>query len=162
MKKLFSLLLVLALCLSLFPAAALAEEPAGADAPVGPEETTPPSSQGDDTSPYTGEAETDPDEHVGDGVLDVPEEDPSTSPDGSAQNDTGDDPDALPEEPLTDDLQDATASGDCGDSLIWTLSSAGVLTIAGTGDMWNWNFGEAPWYSNRNSITSGVSFSPLT
>ncbi len=158
MKKLFSLLLVLALCLSLFPAAALAEEPVGADVPVGPEETTPPSAQGDDTSPYTGEAETDPEEPVGDGVLDVPEEDPSTSPDGSAQNDTGDDPAALP--PAADEIQDTVASGECGDSLIWTLSSTGILTIAGSGDMWDFKeestedslVSTAPWYDRREEI----------
>ena len=158
MKKLFSLLLVLALCLSLFPAA-FAEEPAGELAPdVQEEETTPPSSQGADTSPYTGEAETDPDEHVGDGVLDVPEEDPSTSPDGSAQNDTGDDPAALP--PAADEIQDTVASGECGDSLIWTLSSTGVLTIAGSGDMWDFKeestddglVSTAPWYDRREEI----------
>lgn len=159
MKKLFSLLLVLALCLSLFPAAALAEEPVGALAPDVPEEeTTPPSAQGADTSPYTGEAETDPDEHVGDGVLDVPEEDPSTSPDGSAQNDTGDDPAALP--PAADEIQDTVASGECGDSMIWTLSSTGVLTIAGSGDMWDFKeestddglVSTAPWYDRREEI----------
>ena len=159
MKKLFSLLLVLALCLSLFPAAALAEEPVGALAPDVPEaETTPPSAQGADTSPYTGEAETDPDEHVGDGVLDVPEEDPSTSPDGSAQNDTGDDPAALP--PAADEIQDTVASGECGDSMIWTLGSTGVLTIAGSGDMWDFKeestddglVSTAPWYDRREEI----------
>ena len=137
MKKLFSLLLVLALCLSLFPAAAaLAEEPAGADAPVGPEETTPPSSQGDDTSPYTGEAETDPD----------------------ALPPAEDEADALP--PAEDEIQDTVASGECGDSLIWTLSSTGILTIAGSGDMWDFKeestedslVSTAPWYDRREEI----------
>ena len=158
MKKLFSLLLVLALCLSLFPAA-FAEEPVGALAPDVPEEeTTPPSAQGADTSPYTGEAETDPDEHVGDGVLDVPEEDPSASPDGSAQDDTGDGLDALP--PAEDEIQDTVASGECGDSMIWTLGSTGVLTIAGSGDMWDFKeestedslVSTAPWYDRREEI----------
>ena len=135
MKKLFSLLLVLALCLSLFPAA-FAEEPVGADAPVGPEETTPPSSQGDDTSPYTGEAETDPD----------------------ALPPAEDEADALP--PAADEIQDTVASGECGDSLIWTLSSTGILTIAGSGDMWDFKeestedslVSTAPWYDRREEI----------
>ena len=157
MKKLFSLLLVLALCLSLFPTA-FAEEPVGADAPVGPEETTPPSAQGADTSPYTGEAETDPDTPVGELDPDIPEEDPSASPDGSAQNDTGDDPAALP--PAADEIQDTVASGECGDSMIWTLSSTGILTIAGSGDMWDFKeestddglVSTAPWYDRREEI----------
>ena len=136
MKKLLSWLLVLALCLSLFPAVAMAEEPVGDDAPVGPEETTPPSAQGADTSPYTGEAETDPD----------------------ALPPAEDEADALP--PAEDEIQDTVASGECGDSLIWTLSSTGILTIAGSGDMWDFKeestedslVSTAPWYDRREEI----------
>ena len=147
MKKLFSLLLVLALCLSLFPAA-FAEEPAGDGAPAGPSD--------------------DPDEPVGELAPDVPEEDPSTSPDGSAQDDTGDGLDALPPAedevdalpPAEDEIQDTVASGECGDSLIWTLSSTGILTIAGSGDMWDFKeestedslVSTAPWYDRREEI----------
>ena len=157
MKKLFSLLLVLALCLSLFPAAAaLAEEPAGADAPVGPEETTPPSSQGDDTSPYTGEAETDPD------ALPPAEDEADALPPAEDEADAlppaEDEADALP--PAADEIQDTVASGECGDSLIWTLSSTGILTIAGSGDMWDFKeestedslVSTAPWYDRREEI----------
>ena len=157
MKKLLSLLLVLALCLSLFPATAFAEEsvgagapdvpaddaeePVGADAPVGPEETTPPSSQGDDTSPYTGEAEIDPEEPVGAGAPDDP----------------SDDPDALPEEPVADDLQAVTASGECGDNLTWTLDDSGTLTIAGSGDMWGWIPPQStPWSNSSDSVKTVV------
>ncbi len=132
-KRLLALLLALLLCLSLFPAAALAEEPAGADAPADPSDDT--------------------DAPIGADAPGGPEEDPSASPDGSAQDDTGDDPDALPEEPLTDDLQDATASGDCGDNLTWTLEN-NVLTISGTGDMWNWSYpSPAPWSSSDSVKT---------
>ncbi len=131
MKKLFSLLLVLALCLSLFPAA-FAEEPVGADAPGGPSD--------------------DADAPAGADVPAGPEEDPSTSPDGSAQDDTGDDPDARPEEPLTDDLQDVTASGECGDNLTWTLDEDGQFTVSGTGDMWDWDGCNIPWYDSMGDI----------
>ena len=31
------------------------------------------------------------------------------------------------------------ASGSCGDNLTWTLDSEGVLTISGTGDMWDYS-----------------------
>jgi len=45
-------------------------------------------------------------------------------------------------------------SGECGDSLTWTLYDDGELVIEGTGDMWDWNATKAPWYSNRSNITS--------
>ena len=47
----------------------------------------------------------------------------------------------------------ATASGTCGDNLIWTLDSEGILTISGTGNMGNYSSsGSAPWYSFSDSI----------
>ncbi len=149
-RKLLSLLLCMVMVMGMFPAAALAEDPGApaddADEPVGagasddPEETTPPSSQGDDTSPYTGEAEIDPEEPVG-----------ADAPGGPS-----DAPDALPEEPVADDLQAVTASGECGDNLTWTLEN-NVLTISGTGDMWNWNYDSgAPWNNSSDSVKTVV------
>lgn len=42
----------------------------------------------------------------------------------------------------------------CGDHLTWTLNDEGILTISGTGDMWNFdedkNF--APWSDNKSKI----------
>ncbi len=44
-------------------------------------------------------------------------------------------------------------SGECGDDLTWALYSDGILEITGSGEMWSWEKGEAPWYSHRASIT---------
>lgn len=49
------------------------------------------------------------------------------------------------------------ASGTCGaqgDNLTWTLTTDGLLTIVGTGEMEA--FSQAPWYTWRNSILSVV------
>jgi len=53
-------------------------------------------------------------------------------------------------------LTEIVASGECGDNLTWTLDDAGVLTISGTGTMWDYNFPAeyAPWYSQQSSIKS--------
>ena len=53
----------------------------------------------------------------------------------------------------------AEASGICGDNLTWVLDYEGVLTISGTGDMYNygsnWNY-RAPWASYASYIESVV------
>lgn len=63
----------------------------------------------------------------------------------------------------TSDLTGATlhcieviASGTCGENLIWTLDDAGTLTISGTGPMVNYDYGYAPWHSNRKSVKKAV------
>ena len=49
------------------------------------------------------------------------------------------------------------ASGTCGEHLTWVLTSDGVLTINGTGDMYNYSsFSSTPWYSHASRITSLV------
>ena len=49
------------------------------------------------------------------------------------------------------------ASGTCGNNLTWTLTCDSVLTISGTGAMWDYlNPSDEPWYSYRSSITSLV------
>ncbi|MDE6501316.1 MAG: leucine-rich repeat protein [Ruminococcus sp.] len=59
------------------------------------------------------------------------------------------------------------ASGKCGDDVYYTLDENGLLTISGTGDMWNYDYGESPFDSNssvlniviKNGVTSiGKSF----
>lgn len=45
-------------------------------------------------------------------------------------------------------VANATSSGECGDNLTWVLDDNGVLTIAGSGDMWNW-YGNLPWTSEE-------------
>lgn len=50
-----------------------------------------------------------------------------------------------------------TASGSCGDNLAWELSDNGVLTIAGTGNMFDYNGATGgPWSQHAESITSVV------
>ncbi|MCD7843058.1 MAG: leucine-rich repeat domain-containing protein, partial [Clostridiales bacterium] len=55
-------------------------------------------------------------------------------------------------------------SGQCGDDVYWDLDEeTGVLTISGTGDMYDYahieddgDYGTAPWYSYHESITAAV------
>lgn len=61
-------------------------------------------------------------------------------------------------EPLEKEAQEQenTLSGKCGDNLTWTLKN-GVLTISGTGDMYDYDlttFAFAPWYEYHDQITS--------
>ena len=45
----------------------------------------------------------------------------------------------------------AERSGTCGANLKWKLTDEGVLTITGTGEMYNWEDGHAkPWSRNSN------------
>ncbi|MGN0968862.1 MAG: leucine-rich repeat protein [Oscillospiraceae bacterium] len=48
------------------------------------------------------------------------------------------------------------AGGSCGDSVTWTLDSAGTLTISGTGEMKYYSPTKTPWYSLRGRIKSAV------
>ncbi|MBO5867690.1 MAG: leucine-rich repeat protein [Oscillospiraceae bacterium] len=41
-------------------------------------------------------------------------------------------------------------SGTCGENLIWTLDDAGTLTISGTSEMNNWEWGKSPWHGNTD------------
>ena len=52
----------------------------------------------------------------------------------------------------------AAYSGKCGDNLTWSLDTdIGVLTISGTGYMYDWSYySDVPWYSNRSSIKTVV------
>ncbi len=50
---------------------------------------------------------------------------------------------------------DTTVSGSCGSELTWTLNTAtGLLTVEGSGDMYNYDFMEAPWGEYREVITA--------
>ncbi|MBQ6275029.1 MAG: leucine-rich repeat protein, partial [Oscillospiraceae bacterium] len=48
------------------------------------------------------------------------------------------------------------AADRCGDNLTWTLDDNGVLTISGTGPMWDFNQGTAPWYGRRGEVKKVV------
>ncbi len=52
------------------------------------------------------------------------------------------------------------ASGTCGAAATWKLDSDGVLTISGTGAMYDYE--ESPWYSYRESVYSVVIESGIT
>lgn len=46
----------------------------------------------------------------------------------------------------------AMADGVCGESVSWTLTDDGVLTVFGEGAMTNFAAGEAPWYAERGAV----------
>lgn len=46
----------------------------------------------------------------------------------------------------------AMADGVCGESVSWTLTDAGVLTVFGEGAMTDFAAGEAPWYAERGAV----------
>ena len=49
--------------------------------------------------------------------------------------------DVISEESLKEELPSAGAtSGQCGDNVFWTFDSDGVLTVFGTGSMWEWEW----------------------
>ncbi len=57
----------------------------------------------------------------------------------------------------SDDDVTSDKAGTCGNNLSWSLDNKGVLTISGTGDMYNWPDSlSAPWVDYRNSISSIV------
>ncbi len=53
-------------------------------------------------------------------------------------------------------VKDAMAVGTCGDNLTWDISNSGVLTISGTGDMYDYDSSTMPWYDYNADITSVV------
>jgi hypothetical protein len=46
-----------------------------------------------------------------------------------------------------------TVGGECGDDLSWSLDEGhSTLTIEGTGDMYDYTYGKAPWYKHRDTV----------
>ena len=89
-------------------------------------------------------------------TLDGPENGTTTDPsEPSTPNGVMPD-DPLPPGPEDNEDVTLTAEGTCGDNLTWTLTSNGILTISGTGQMNDFpfqNYGsEAPWSSYCASI----------
>ena len=62
---------------------------------------------------------------------------------------------SLPAELTDEDSAEEITSGSCGENLTWTLVD-GVLTISGTGEMYNFSSDNAPWYNIRSRIESVV------
>ena len=72
------------------------------------------------------------------------------SPDFAAEQ--ADEPDAIPELADPSAAEELTgAGGECGPNARWELSE-GVLTIKGMGAIYDYNVGEMPWYSRKESI----------
>lgn len=65
---------------------------------------------------------------------------------------------AMPAEVMTASADAIIDSGTCGDNLTWVLDDEGILTIEGTGEMYDWDSKSlAPWASDSyNSIRSVV------
>ena len=107
----------------------------------------------------------------GEGAPAVSEEEPSTPPDGLAEDEgEGDATEALSTEDETDAQTPAADlnanSGSCGTNLTWTLDS-GTLTISGTGEMKDWTPNESgwnpsPWFYDAYDITAVVIRSGVT
>ena len=64
----------------------------------------------------------------------------------------------LPATALAADIVDSGTCGAEGDgsNLTWTLDSEGVLTISGSGDMYDYGLSGAPWYGIRSLVKSAV------
>ena len=64
----------------------------------------------------------------------------------------------LPATALAADIVDSGTCGAAGDgsNLTWTLDSEGLLTISGSGDMYDYGFPSAPWYDSRSRVKSAV------
>ena len=56
----------------------------------------------------------------------------------------------------------AMADGVCGESVSWTLTDAGVLTVFGEGEMTDFAASEAPWYAERGAVRKLVVESGVT
>lgn len=54
--------------------------------------------------------------------------------------------------PVGPTLNGETASGSCGESLTWSLGTAGDLTVSGTGDMASFTATGAPWAEYRDQV----------
>ena len=155
LKRMLSLMLSIALVLSMVPAQTLALEteatepasetlaettvPETTEAVTEPAETTmPPETEDPETTAPTA-AETAPEE--------VPETTEETVPETTEET--------VPEETIVEETvaEEAEASGSCGSSATWSLSD-GVLTISGTGTMTDYTYSSnAPWYASAEEIT---------
>lgn len=73
-----------------------------------------------------------------------------------AQSDVGQQLALAAAQSLEEENGEATIIGKCGDNLQWSLSSDGVLTIDGTGEMYDYNpdYSPTPWYTYRSKVKS--------
>ena len=153
MKKALSFVLVLTMCLCFLPLGALAEEEI-AEVPAEPveafEEVVPTPEPEPENVP-----EPEPEPEIAPAVEPVPEPEPEEAPAEEPVEEPAEEPDAAP---ALDGETNFVDSGDCGYDLTWTLTEDGVLTISGTGAMFDFSYkvDAQPWFNNRVSITSVV------
>ena len=67
-------------------------------------------------------------------------------------------PEAGMPEPVTEASAVVVYSGECGETMTWTLDSAGTLVISGTGEMYDYYEGEGPPWINQDIPVSNVGF----
>ena len=82
-----------------------------------------------------------------------------------AQSDVGQQLALAAAQSLEEENGEATIIGKCGDNLQWSLSSDGVLTIDGTGEMDDYrplNYLLAPWNAHMNKINTIIANSGMT
>ena len=140
-KRILACLMVLLTLVSYLPPMASAEE-------TQPQEETTEVSATQPSEPET--VPTEPTEAAEETAAPTEE----TSPDETSSDET------LPEEALVDTYalpgdDDAVASGKCGENLTWSVDAENVLTISGTGAMWDYEevvdaqggHTSAPWYA---------------
>ena len=159
MSRILALLMAVMMCLSLLPLGALADEEL-ADAPAEQVEEIADSVEEDDPAEPELAQVAEPES--------APEPEQAFEPEpveGSANEESASSVE-VPVEVFTEDpiiepedapALDGDASGTCGENLTWKLTDDGVLTISGTGAMWDYGtISETPWKSYRSSITCVV------
>jgi len=140
LKRLTSLILVLAMMLTMLPVSALAEESGSAETIV--QETV--AGESIDASEETASPSEEPTEEV---VL--PSE-PEAEP---AEEET------VPAEMVCNAAMKSDTesfAGACGEALTWSLDQSGTLVISGTGTMDDYTAGTAPWASCNGEIVAAV------
>ena len=143
MKRVSALFLAVILCVSLLPVNALAEE--GSIAPA--EE---PVFAG--TIALTAEEPT---AEIAETAL-PEEEEPAVIQEAATAKEEETDAEGVIAEETEEAGTFAVASGTCGDNVTWTLSDEGLLTISGTGAIWDFPEEYPSFYDLRESITSAV------
>lgn len=139
MKRFLSMILIIAMVLSMVPAQAFAAEPTEATAAETIAETT--ASAETETVGITAQVPAEP-------TSETEETVPETMPEEIAEGSE------VPEETAGEVVtEEALAGGACGDDLQWSYSN-GILTITGSGAMKKYYSEEyVPWYYNRERIT---------
>ena len=132
-------------------------EPTETAAPTEPSEPTETAAPTEPSEPTETAAPTEPSEPTETAAPTEPSEPTETAAPTEPSEPTET---AAPTEPTEPTEPPESNSGTCGENLTWTLDENGVLTISGTGDMYNYNSNnKAPWFGrtiNAAVIEDGV------